>query len=257
MLFSGRSSISDNFWVTRPEEEKQMKDALNRYRSGMAGMMVVLGERNAGKTALCKYFCEKNFSDDRVYQLFSRDAGATRPEEFTLALQKATRIEGDSNEIFNSLVHGSVIVIHDLELWWERSGEEGLQTIRHIKRLIDAYSHKCLFMVNLNPFAYEVLKKTESLDTYSLGTIRCKPFNAFDLRRLVLTRHKSSGLQFVMGKKAEAEVGEVALARMFNHVFEYSHGNPGMAMNAWLCSIVKYQDRTLVLTMPEIPDLTV
>lgn len=257
MLFSGRSSISDNFWVSRPLEEKQMKAALMRYQSGMAGMMVVLGERNSGKTALCKYFCEKNFQDEKVYHVFSRDAGSTQPDEFNAALQKATRIEGDTNEIFNALIHGSVIVIHDLELWWERSGEGGLETIRYVKNLVDNYSNKCLFIVNMNPFAYEVLKETESLDTYSLGTIRCKPFNAYELRQLILTRHKSSGLQFTMGKRVEEEMGEVVLARMFNHIFEYSHGNPGMSMNAWLCGISKYHDKTLNLATPVIPDRSV
>ncbi len=257
MLFSGRSSISDNFWVKRSKEESQLQTALTRYRAGMSGMIIVLGERNAGKTALCKYFCERNFQDDRVYHVFSRDAGSTDPAEFDIALQKATRIEGESNDIFGSLVHGSVVVIHDLELWWERSGEDGLKGIQYIKRLIDAYSHKCLFIVNLNPFAYEVLKNTEALDAYSLGTIRCQAFNAFELRELILSRHKSSGMQFKLGKKDEGDINEIALARLFNRVFEYSHGNPGMAMNAWLSSIIQYKDKTIEMKMPEVSDISV
>ncbi|MEQ8424490.1 MAG: hypothetical protein RIA63_07255, partial [Cyclobacteriaceae bacterium] len=92
MLFSGRSSISDNFWVKRPQEEQQLQTALARYRSGMSGIITVLGERNAGKTALCKYFCERNFQDERVYHVFSRDAGSADPLAFDLALQRATRI---------------------------------------------------------------------------------------------------------------------------------------------------------------------
>ncbi len=257
MLFSGRSSISDNFWVTRVEEESELRSALNRYQSGMPGLMVVLGERNAGKTALCKYFCEKNFSDERVYHVFSRDAGSADPEQFSMALQKATRIEGNPDEVLNSLVHGAVIVIHDMELWWERNGEDGLKTIRLIKQLVDSHSRKCLFIVNMNPFAYEVLNSVESLDTYSLGTIRCRPFNAYELRQLILTRHHSSGIRFVLGKNEESEVGEITLARVFNKVFEYSHGNPGMAMNAWLCGIVRYQNMVITIKMPRLPDTRV
>ncbi len=257
MLFSGRSSISDNFWVKRPEEEGQLQMALNRYRSGVSGMITVLGERNAGKTALCKYFCERHFQDERVYHVFSRDAGSANPAEFNFALQKATRIEGEANEIFNALVHGSVVVIHDMELWWERAGEEGLQTIRHIKNLIDTYSHKCLFIVNLNPFAFEVLRKIEALDTYSISIIRCQPFNAYELRQLILSRHKSSGLTFSLNNKEEVAINEITLARLFNKIFEYAHGNPGMAMNAWLRSIVQYKEKNIRITMPEKSDISV
>ena len=168
-----------------------------------------------------------------------------------------SRIDGESNEIFNSLVHGSVIVLHDLELWWERSGEKGLETIRHIKQLVDNFSSKCLFIVNLNPFAYEVLKRVEDLDTFSLGSIRCRPFNSFELRQLILLRHKSSGLQFTFGNKSEEEINEITLARLFNRVFEYSHGNPGMAMNAWLCSMKKFSGKTISISMPAISDTEV
>ncbi|MEQ9415038.1 MAG: ATP-binding protein, partial [Cyclobacteriaceae bacterium] len=257
MLFSGRSSISDNFWVKRPEEESQLQLALSRYRAGVPGMITVLGERNAGKTALCKYFCEQNFQDERVYHVFSRDAGSSDPSEFSAALQKATRMEGDANEIFNALTHGTVLVIHDLELWWERAGDDGLRTIRLIKDLVDTYSHKCLIMVNMNPFAYEVLRKVEALDTYSLSTIRCQHFNAYDLRQLILTRHKSSGILFKLGDKLEADVNEVRLARLFNQIFEYSHGNPGMAMNAWLKGIIAFKDKTIVIKSPAALDIGV
>lgn len=257
MLFSGRSSISDNFWVKRPEEERQLQLALSRYRSGVPGMITVLGERNAGKTALCKYFCEQNFQDERVYHLFSRDAGSSDPAEFGLALQKATRMEGDPNEIFNALTHGSVLVIHDLELWWERVGDDGLRTIRLIKDLVDTYSHKCLVMVNMNPFAYEVLKKVEALDTYSLSTIRCQHFNAFDLRQLILFRHKSSGMLFKLGDRIETAVNEMRLARLFNQIFDYSHGNPGMAMNAWLKGITSFKDKTISIQSPNTLDISV
>ncbi|MEZ4945923.1 MAG: amino acid permease [Cyclobacteriaceae bacterium] len=257
MLFSGRSSISDNFWVKRSEEESQLQLALNRYRAGVPGMITVLGERNAGKTALCKYFCEQNFKDERVYHVFSRDAGSSDPSEFGAALQKATRMEGDVNEIFNALTHGTVLVIHDLELWWERAGDDGLRTIRLIKDLIDTYSHKCLIMSNMNPFAYEVLKKVEALDTYSLSTIRCQHFNAYDLRQLILTRHKSSGILFKLGDKLESDVNEVRLARLFNQIFEYSHGNPGMAMNAWLKGITAFTDKTIVIKQPCNIDISV
>ena len=257
MLFSGRSSISDNFWVKRPEEESQLQLALSRYRSGVPGMITVLGERNAGKTALCKYFCEQNFQDERVYHLFSRDAGSSDPAEFGAALQKATRMEGDVHEVFNALAHGAVLVIHDLELWWERAEDDGLRTIRLIKDLVDTYSHKCLIVVNMNPFAYEVFKKAEALDTYSLSTIRCQHFNAYDLRQLILFRHKSSGILFKLRDRLEANVNEVRLARLFNQIFEYSHGNPGMAMNAWLKGITAFKDKTITIKPPNVVDLSV
>src|SRR5690606_10972007 len=40
-LYSGRSSIGENFWITRQTEEKQMEVAIENYQSGYFGAVMI------------------------------------------------------------------------------------------------------------------------------------------------------------------------------------------------------------------------
>ncbi len=85
------------------------------------GGIMLLGERNAGKTALCRYIAATRFEEDKVHHIFPLQAGSVSTEDFRPQLQKSTNLSVGIDEIFDTLPYGSVIVIHDLELWWERS----------------------------------------------------------------------------------------------------------------------------------------
>ncbi len=252
-LFSGRSSIGDNFWVARPKEEGEFALAYQRYQNGNQGIILVLGERNSGKTALCKRFAE-NTSSASTYHIFPPEEGSVSIDDFENVLQKATKFEGNASQILNLLPHNSVLILHDLELWWERSEEDGLALIRHIKSLIIHYAPKCLFVVNMNPFAFTVINTAEPLDLLCAGVVRCRPFNSFELKQLVMTRHKSSGLTIDFGSGAGDTFGEIKLARVFNQLFSYSKGNPGAAMNGWLLGINDFTNKSIVWKAPELPD---
>ena len=69
-LFSGRSNIGDNFWVERPVEEKQFTIAYERFMATRQGMILVLGGRNTGKTALSKKFAESISVTFTPYHIF-------------------------------------------------------------------------------------------------------------------------------------------------------------------------------------------
>ncbi len=253
-LFSGRSNIGDNFWVARPNEEKQFALAHQRYLVSRQGMILVLGERNTGKTALCKQFSESTSGTFTPYHLFPPEGGAVAIEEFEAVLRKATKFDGDGAQILSLLPHNSIVVIHDLELWWERTEENGLTMIRYLKSLVEEFSAKCLFIVNMNPFAFAVINTAEQLDTHCAGVIRCLPFNSFELKQLVMTRHKSSGLSLNFGSGVTDTFGEIRLARIFNNLFAYSQGNPGVAMNGWLAGIQDFTDKTISWKGPAIKD---
>ncbi|NJO88239.1 MAG: hypothetical protein HC831_04145 [Chloroflexia bacterium] len=48
-LFSGRSSISEDFWIERPVEQSLFTKAWRHYLAGYHGAVMVIGERNSGK----------------------------------------------------------------------------------------------------------------------------------------------------------------------------------------------------------------
>ena len=253
-LFSGRSSIVDDFWINRPAEETQFDKSINRFRAGVKGGILLLGERNSGKTALCRYITRTRFKEDKVHAIFPLPAGSVSTDDFTAQVQKSTNLSVGLNEIFDTLPFGSVIVIHDLELWWERS-EQGFEVIKLILELIGKFDYKFLFIVNMNPFAYELISGMQTMENHFISIINCRPFNSEELKEMVMRRHRSSGLKFKIGKKQEDNISEISLARLFNKYFDESEGNPGTVLYHWLSNIQKVTLGTINIKPPKNIDL--
>lgn len=253
-LFSGRSSIGEDFWISRNIELSAFDKAIQRFQSGVKGGILLLGERNAGKTALCRYVGETRFDEDKVHHIFPLQGGSVSREDFSAQLQKTTNLSAGISETFDTLPYGSVIVIHDLELWWERS-EDGFEIIHLILDLISQFDYKCLFILNLNPFAYELINTMHPMEHHFISIIHCQPFNSQDLKEMVMRRHRSSGLKFKIEKKKEENISEIALARLFNRYFDQSEGNPGMVLYQWLSNIEKVSAGTIHIKPPKNFDL--
>ncbi|MFN2127294.1 MAG: hypothetical protein ACK2TU_05495, partial [Anaerolineales bacterium] len=119
-LFSGRSSIGEDFWIDRKTEEEQFKKALDRYKRIRKGGIMVIGNRDSGKTALCKYLTRKHFNQDTVNHVYPPAQGSASLGEFEKTLQKVLGLNVPLPFIADSIGYNSVLVFHDLELWWER-----------------------------------------------------------------------------------------------------------------------------------------
>lgn len=254
-LFSGRSTIGENFWVIRDSEEKIIARAVEHYLEGHHGGIMVAGERNSGKTALCKRIVEKHFSDNKRFHLFASGDGSAKPDDFIAKLGEATGVSSDLPGIMNSLPYHTVIVIHDLELWWERT-PEGMRVVEMIMDMIAAYSDRILFIINMNVFTSDLIHATNDFRERFIGVIRCTPLTSLELKNMILSRHRSSGLEFSLDN-VNGDISEIALARMFNYYFNYADGNPGLAMNAWLNSITRVEGNRLMVRPPRQPDTEV
>ncbi|HEY8513480.1 MAG TPA: hypothetical protein VIL31_16090 [Cyclobacteriaceae bacterium] len=254
-LFSGRSNIGEAFWIVRESDDKSIAQKIEQYVGGRHGGILVTGERNAGKTAICRRIAEKHFTHSKQFHLFPSADGSARPEDFLAKLQEVTGVKSDMTGIMNSMPHHTVVVIHDLELWWERT-PEGMRTVEMIMDMITAYSDRIVFIVNMNPFASDLIHAVNGFKERFIGVIRCSPMSSMDLKNLILTRHRSSGLEFVLDN-GKSEVSEIALARLFNDYFNYTEGNPGTAMNAWLSNIVRVEENRLVIRSPRRPETEV
>jgi amino acid transporter len=253
-LFSGRSSIGEDFWISRTIESGQFDKAIKRFQAGVKGGIMLLGERNAGKTALCRHVTMNHFDEDKVHHIFPMPGGSVSREEFKAQLQKSTKLSVGINEIFDTLPYGSVIVTHDLELWWQRS-EGGFEIIELILELIGHFDYKCLFIINMNPFAYELINKIYKMEQHFISIIHCQPFKSEEFKEMVMRRHRSSGLKFRIEKKKEENISEIALARLFNRYFDQSDGNPGTVLYQWLGNIEKVSAGTIYIKQPKNIDL--
>ena len=256
-LFSGKSDISDDFWIPRPQEMALADQAIERLRRGFAGGILLLGERNSGKTALSLRMARRyTRKTDRVFPVYPTRAGSARISDFTRALRQATGKDGTPDQIIRALPTDSVLIINDLELWWERS-PEGLVMVQELMRLISEYGTRCLFIVNINPTAYHLINLTYPIADYFLNVIPYQPFSTEEIERLVLLRHWSGGLTFLRDGREEERLSEWAKVRFFNAFFDYSGGNPGVALGAWLASIDKVSGKQVHLRVPKPPDYEV
>ncbi len=254
-LFNGKSNISKDFWIGRPVEEATFKKAVMRHRSGYAGGILLLGDRNSGKTAFSKHIAQQIFKSSTVYHIFPPIPGTTAVEGFEKSLSKALQKRGTAQQMLSRLPEKSVLIINDLELFWERS-DQGMEVIELIGDLIDQFGDKILFVANLNAYAYRLINEAAKLEDHFIEIINMMPFDAEELSELVLKRHKSSGLK-VNGIEKEEQLSELQIAALFHSYFKYSHGSPGVTLNGWLSNIEKANKEYISVKKPIYPSLEV
>ena len=254
-LFSGRSSISEDFWIERPIEQGMFEKAWRHYQSGYYGAVMVLGERNSGKTAFCRYATKKYCSDKQVYHVFPPANGSISIKDFSVAISHVTNLGGSVYQIFDKLPYHSVVVLNDLELWWE-SSENGLGVVKELFNLIKKYSSKCFFIINMNRNTYQKMRELMGVDDYFISILASQPFDSEELKDLILIRHRSGGLKMSFGKVSEDKISEIRLAGIFNKYFNYSEGNPGLALYAWLTSVNKLSGDRLIMSVLQKPNLS-
>jgi len=252
-LFSGRSSISEDFWIKRERDENMFRKGIDRNKTGHNGGIMIIGDRNSGKTAFCRYNTERLFKKEKIYNIFPLYTGSVKVSDILAELSKVTNTKGSLHEIMESVPQGSVLIIHDLELWWERS-VNGWEVIRLIKDMINNYSQKIQFVVNMNPYAFDLMNKMVNLQDAFISVIPLLPFDSKELQETIIRRHHSSGLEFVLDKHEEDEVSGIRMAGLFNKYFNYSEGNPGTALKSWIVNIISVSDKKIYIRHPFIPD---
>lgn len=255
-LFSGRSSINEDFWINREKDEAMFRTAVARHHAGYRGGILIIGERDSGKTTFCKNMTDKLFKKDKVCHLFPVPNGSSREADFVAELARAVQVGGSVDEIMASFTRGSVLVIHDLELWWERSAQ-GWDIIRLLIHLIDNFSNQVLFVINMNPHAFDLMNKLVKLQDAFISIIPLRPFDALEIKEMIIRRHRSSGLKFVLHKTEEEGMTEIRMARLFNAYFDFAEGNPGTALKAWLSNIVSVSGNRIFIKTPRLPDIRV
>ena len=100
------------------------------------------------------------------------------------------------------------------------------------------------------------MNSINKLDGLFISIIECEPFDSELLKEVILLRHDSSGIKFKLGNKIDDELGEIKLAELFDNYFNYSKGNVGIALNAWVANIIKVESNIVEIKQPVIPNTT-
>ncbi len=256
-LFSGQSGTGDDFWVGMQDETEECSRAIRRFKSGFSGALIITGPRSSGKSSLSKKVAEQHFNRDHIHTIRAPQGCTADVELFSQKLVESLNAHHKRlDDVFRALPAGKAIIIQDLGLWWERR-PGGDAVLEKIKDLIDRFGNKCLFIVNVNTHALELINLQTGLGSFALATVHCESFGARELKELIMLRHQAGGLKFKYNKKEEDRMTAWDHARLFNDLFDKSFGNPGTATLLWLASVKRVSGKTLYMEtfpMPE-PDV--
>ncbi|MFW5706655.1 MAG: hypothetical protein ACOC12_01935 [Bacteroidota bacterium] len=255
-LFLRKNNYFMDFWYGKPRELEEAKATIIRHANGFNGALMVRGEHNSGKSFFVNYITHKYLENRPVYSVYPPFAGSSGEADFLRALQKATDQAISAEKIFSNLPERSVIIIEDLELWWEKA-LTGLKVIQTLCSYIERYGNKILFIITANSHAYRSINRFLSIDSYMLSIIDCNPFNAEELKNIILQRHRSGNMQFILRNKKESEIRSWDVARLFNSYFNYTRGNVGLCLQTWISCIEKVDGNMITIREPKRPDTTV
>lgn len=246
-LYTRKQYYLNDFWVGRQDELLEAKSAWSDQKSGFEGALLVVGERYAGKSFFSQYAAKQIVPNAKAYTVYAPYSGSVSTAMFKSHIQKATNVFGSYDEIFNTIPEQSVLIIDDLELWWEM-GET--KVIDQLLYLIENYSSKCFFIINLNLDSFKEIAGYKAFDSYFLRIIDLKPFDAEGLKQIVLKRHQASGMNIRLAESNAAKVSSWQYAKVFNKIFELSKGNAGIALRTWISNLELLDDKTLQIAVP-------
>jgi len=254
-LFLRKNNYFMDFWYGKPAEIDDAAKIIDRHNKGYNGALLVMGEHNSGKSFFVNYITHNFLHKRHIYSISPPFSGSASESEFIRILQKALENSDNTRRSLEQLPDKSVIIIEDLELWWEKT-QKGLKVISLLTSLIERYGNKILFIVTANTHAFNSINHFVPLNSYLLGIINCKPFHAEELKNIIIQRHKAGNMQFVYQGKKESEMRSWDYARLFNIYFNYTHGNVGMSLQTWMANITRVDGETIYIKQPKRPDLS-
>lgn len=248
-LFSGNSTIGENFWVGMEDEIEIGSKTIKRFINGASGLLIISGERSSGKSSLSKHLANLHFEKQNIFNIRAPRESISDANLFEQTLLKALGGQESLPYSMELLPAKSVIIINDLELWWERK-PLGTQVVEKIILLMRQYGHNVLFIVNVNQYALKIINQLTSINTWALDIVFCQPFDSRELKDLIMLRHQAGGMNFKLDRKYEKTMTDWDYVRLFNRFFNLSGGNPGHAINLWLAGIRKISGNTLFMKKP-------
>ena len=255
-LFLGKSAVNEAFWVGREAQLQQAARAVERFRGGHPGALIVTGAPRSGKASFCQFVAGRHFDAGHVFQVYPMAGGSVDTDAFAERFGAAVGFHGDWPEIFQTLPEPCAVVLHGVERWWQRS-YDGTAVLDLICDLVDRYSDRCLFVLHLSTHAFELIDRLLRLSDRALAVVECGPVDAKALRDIVMLRHRSTGLRYELHGRAEEDLAAWRLASVFTRHFAFGKGRVGTTLQAWVSHIDGVENDTLAIRLPSRPNTDV
>ena len=112
-------------------------------------------------------------------------------------------------------------------------------------------------MAEVGRQSLDLLERLRSIEDRALAVIECGPLPAEALKEIVMLRHASAGLRYELRGRDEGDLGPMRQARLFSSYFDYSLGNVGAALGAWLTHVDEVDGKRLEVRAPVAPTVDV
>jgi hypothetical protein len=248
-LFLEHAVATRDFWVARPRVEARVDLAVNRFGRGYEGGLLIVGDPASGKSSLAARIAQRSTG---AALRIPPPPQATADLAVFLDHLRRTLGSGSIDAAIARLPAGTMVVVDDLDLWWERR-PGGLVVVEYLLGLIDRFGGRCLFVVTATPITESLLRQLVRLEERFLASVHLDPFTAEALRDVVLVRHRSTGMELQMDGRESEGLADWRLARFFNELFDRTHGNVGEALQSWIASIEAVDGEAIRVRMPEPP----
>ncbi len=255
-LFLSKYNFQSEFWFGRSKEITEAKKAIKRYQAGHKGTLVITGDRISGKSFFANFIASEALKGHTVYTISPPGAGSTNPEPFRKTLEEALDRSGSMDEMLESLPEQTVLILDDLELWWEKA-PSGSKLLGKLFELVEKHCEKILFILVSNKRAFRIMNQIMPFDDFALLTVDLPPFSSRDLQEIILFRHKTSGFNLSVDSTIPSGLTQARLARLFNKVFTVSGGNVGAALLCWVANIREFKNDTIYMQSPRSPETDV
>ena len=249
-LFLSKYLITKELWVGRQEQFALAEEAISRFRRGCTGGLLIKGEADSGKTILSHFIAHRFFEKSKIFTVNAIEGGSVQVSDFKQALESSLQAHGEFDEIFEFIPQDSAIIVNDLELWWERS-THGIDVIQVILDLIDRFSHRCLFIINVNTYALHFMLMVHKINDFFLMFIDCAPFSTRELKDIIMLRHHSTGLKYRLNHEVEERISKWKKAKLFTAIYEMSRGNVGVALQTWIGLIQEVDNEYVTIAIPK------
>ncbi len=247
-LFSGKQVFSKHSVIPRESELKAVNEALVRHRNGEPGAIMIIGEPMIGKSHLTEQIVNE-CKECGVIRITSPIGGYDRSLSIINSFISAAGASGSIIQMMNNLPDGTVFVINDLELWWLRH-PDGVKQIEQLIWLIERYGSRHLFLVNMNVYAYDLLRQIVPIEQAMLLTLVLPPVDRRKLADLLWERNLFAGMRIEIENLKRDKAGKRDVMKIMRRCAELSGGNPGAALHLWLSGIVAVENEFIRVRQP-------
>lgn len=255
-LFSRRNLYIQDFFTGRESILQQSQPIVKAFKSGKSPIICLTGMPGCGSSFTALAIAQQHFPTHQTYHLKPPAGGSLDPAVFRKEVQRL--FSGDLTSVENTaqFQKESVLIIDNLELWWEKS-PKGYRVLDSINKLLQQEKGRVLPILVCNKFALRLISQTHSIMFKVDHFLEVPLMSAKEIEMAIMQRHETLGQSIHFSSKGGEHILLWKKARLFSRLFNLSGGIIASALMIWPGLIDDVDDKSLRISRRQIPDASV